>query len=401
MALPVIILLFLIYGYTLLILLFYLEIEHDPDPPGNLKEHPRSVSVVVPFRNEEFHLPGLLEDLSRQSYPAELWEVIFVDDHSMDASSDILAKWTAKSTCIRSLALPPGMSGKKRALSYGIQLAEHDWIIQVDADCRVGPGFISAHLVFLDKHPSDLVAGIVTTSGKGSFLETFERLDMLALVGSGAGSFSLGRPMMCSGANLSYSRKLHKETRSFDPESTVASGDDMFLMIGARKLGRTLSFITDRESIVRTVPQKDLRTLLAQRIRWGAKAPRYKILDIQLLALLVSLSNISILLMPLWIILFSQWWPWLAGAWMVKTMADFILLYRMTGITGSRGDLKMFLPVTLLYYPYFLVTVLGALMGRSVWKGSLGKPPALHEPVAEKDGQGGIEKDQQDIEPGW
>jgi cellulose synthase/poly-beta-1,6-N-acetylglucosamine synthase-like glycosyltransferase len=372
MALPVIILLFTIYGYTLLMLLFYLEIEQDPDPAGDLMEHPQSVSVVVPFRNEEDHLPGLLEDFTRQSFPVEHLEIIFVDDHSRDGSASILESLKDENVHFRYLSLPPGMSGKKRALSYGISHAEHEWIIQVDADCRVGPGFVSAHMTFLEKHPSDLVAGIVTTGkGKGNFLEIFERLDILGLAGAGAGSFNLGRPMMCSGANLSYSRKLYSETRSFDPETIVASGDDMFMMIGARKLGKTLSFICDRESIVRTAPQKDLRTLLAQRIRWGSKAGRYKILDIQLLAFLVSLTNVSILLMPVWIILFSPWWPWLAGAWMLKTLADFMLLFRMTGISGSRSELKMFLPVSLLYYPYFLVTVLGALWGRSVWKSTL------------------------------
>jgi len=372
MALPLIILLLISYGYSLLMLLFYLEIEQDPDPLEDLMEHPQSVSVVVPFRNEEDYLPGLLEDFSRQSFPVEHREIIFVDDHSTDSSASILASLTDESVQFRYLALPPGMSGKKKALFYGISHAEHDWIIQVDADCRVGPGFVSAHMTFLEKHPSDLVAGIVTTErGKGNFLEIFERLDILGLAGAGAGSFNLGRPMMCSGANLSYSRKLYGETRPFDPETIVASGDDMFMMIGARKLGKTLSFISDRESIVSTGPQKDLRTLIAQRIRWGSKAGRYKMLDIQLLAFLVSLTNISILLMPLWIILFSPWWPWLAGAWMFKTLADFMLLFRMTGISGSRSDLRLFLPVSLLYYPYFLVTVLGTLMGRSIWKGAL------------------------------
>ena len=90
--------------------------------------------------------------------------------------------------------------------------------------------------------------------------------------------------------------------------------------------------------------------------------------DIQLLALLVTLANISILLMPLWAILFPFLWPWLAGAYFVKTLADFMLLYRMTGISGSRKSLKMFLPVSLLYYPYFIVSVLGALRGKYAWK---------------------------------
>jgi len=176
---------------------------------------------------------------------------------------------------------------------------------------------------------------------------------------------------MCSGANLSYSRELYLETRPFDPEERVASGDDMFLLIGARKLGRTCSFMSNRESIVRTAPQKNPAAMLSQRVRWSSKAGNLRMPDIQLLGVLVSLTNISILLMPLWIILFPAWWPWLAGAWIIKTLADFLLLFKMTGICGSRSDLRVFLPVSLLYYPYFMAILLYALWRKPAWKGEV------------------------------
>ena len=371
MALPLIILLLIIYGYTLLILLFFLEIEQYPEPVAGPKAHHMGVSVVVPFRNEEDHLPGLLEDLSRQSYPRELMEFIMVDDHSGDGSASVVRSQIAHIEKLRYLALPPGASGKKKALAHGIQEATHERIVQVDADCRLDPGYIEAHMAYLDLHPSDLVAGFVTTRREsGRFIEVFDRLDMLSLIGSGAGSFGLGRPMMCSGANLSYSRELYRETRPFDPADRVASGDDMFLLIGARKLGRSISFISNRESIVRTAPQGNLAAMLRQRIRWASKAGKLKMADIQMLAVLVVLTNVSVFLMPLWILLFSAWWPWLAGAWVVKTLADFLLLIRITGICGSRNDLKFFLPVSLLYYPYFMVALLGSLWIKPDWKGS-------------------------------
>ena len=369
MALSLIIILLIIYFYTLLIILFYIEIEKDPGLNDDNPEHLRPLSIVVPFRNEAEHLHGLIEDLEVQSYPAHLWELIFVDDHSEDESASIINSLIVDTPGFNYLRLPPGKSGKKAALYEGIKKAKQHWIIQVDADCRVGPGFLSSHVLFLERHPSDMVAGLISTrKGGGSFLETFERLDMLALMGSSAGSFSLGRPMMCSGANLSYSRDLYLETRSFDPEQSTASGDDMFLMIGGRKLNRTLRYNTSRESMVETGVVKDLRRLIIQRMRWGSKTGAYRMPDIQLLALLVSLTNISILLMPLWIILFPGMWPWLTGACFAKSLADFMLLFKITGITGSRADLKMFIPVSLLYYPFFLVSMLGSLLGIKRWK---------------------------------
>jgi poly-beta-1,6-N-acetyl-D-glucosamine synthase len=371
MALPLIIILILIYCYFLLVFLFSLELKRDPDSCAMLPEQSRMISMIIPFRNEENNLSGLVEDLVAQSYPVHLWEVIFVDDHSEDHSAFFLASLISAIPGFSYHKLPPGKRGKKAALKEGIRQAKHDWIMQVDADCRIGSKFIASHVSFLEKHPSDLVAGLVNTrQGERRFLESFERLDILSLAGSGAGSFGLGRPMMCSGANLSYSRELYYATRSFDPEQETASGDDMFLMIGARKLGRILSYNTCMESIVLTEPARDLKTLVVQRMRWGSKTGSYGMPDIQLLALLVALVNSSILLMPVWILLFPGTWPWLTGACLAKTIADFFLLFRITGITASRAELKLFIPVALLYYPIFLVTMLGALAGVKKWKQS-------------------------------
>ena len=142
MALPVIILLLLIYGYTLLILLFFLEVEQHPEPLEGKQSYHMGVTVVVPFRNEEDHLPSLLEDLSIQSYPRELMELILVDDHSGDKSASLVTSRTATMENLHCLALPSGLAGKKKALAHGIRHAKHERIIQVDADCRLDPGFV-------------------------------------------------------------------------------------------------------------------------------------------------------------------------------------------------------------------------------------------------------------------
>jgi cellulose synthase/poly-beta-1,6-N-acetylglucosamine synthase-like glycosyltransferase len=370
MELPLIILLLILYGYILIILLFFLEMDQEAEPDPGPQNFRSAVSIVVPFRNEQDQLPGLIEDLSGQTYPEELTEILFVDDHSMDDSPALLASLTAKKEHIHCLALPPGVTGKKKALALGIQHAKNERIIQVDADCRLDAGFVAAHMSFLEKDPADLVAGLVTTrKEKGNFLEIFDRLEILALMGSAAGSFNLKRPMMCSGANFSYSRELYWETRPFDPEDKLASGDDMFLMIGARKLGRRLAFITSSKSVVRTAPRRALGSMLVQRIRWASKAGKLKMPDIQLMALLVVLTNVSVFLMPLWFLLYPAWWPWIAGAWLLKTLADFLLLFKVSGICGSRSDLKVFLPVSFFYYPYFLAILLGAMWIRPSWKG--------------------------------
>jgi len=369
MALFILMILICISVYCLLILLFSSRIRKQDIVPEMEKKQSARVSVIVPFRNEETHLPLLINDLKSQSYPPELWEVIWVNDHSNDGSGEIAESIISGIPGFRYLKMPPERSGKKAALAYGIQHASHERLIQVDADCRVGSKFIAAHMASLEKHPVDLMAGLVSTYPAGpKFLQVFERLDLLALAGVGAGSFGIGRPMMCSGANLSYSRELYFETRSHDPADSTESGDDMFLMIGARKLKRNLAYNTTHESCAFTSPVPTFRQLVAQRIRWGAKSTRYGMADIQWFALLVILTNLGIFLMPLWFFLFPGEWGWLAGGWIFKSLTDFVLLYRVSGLVHQRGNLPWYIPVSLVYYPVFFLSLAGILLGRGNWK---------------------------------
>lgn len=327
------------------------------------------VTLIIPFRDEKSKLSDLVKDLSQQSYPEDLFEVIFVNDHSRDGSETMLNNLINENSRFSCLDLPDNGQGKKEALLYAVQHAKSEWIIQTDADCRLGPDFIASHMAFLETHPSDMVAGLVTTSnGTGSFLESFERLDLLSLVGTGAGSFHFGRPLMCNGANLAYSRLLYLETRQFEPAG-IPSGDDMFLMIGARKLGKTLSYNANLASMVKTLPVGGTGELIRQRIRWGSKTMYYKMIHIQVLALLVGITNLLMLALPLLLMLVSGYWPWLLAAFVIKTTVDYYMLFRITGYTDQRKSLWAFLPVTLLYYIYHGVILTGILFRRSGWKG--------------------------------
>lgn len=327
------------------------------------------VSVIVPFRNEASNLPAIIGDLHRQSWPGDLLNVILVNDHSTDDSYEIANRLINEVPGFICLDLPLGVSGKKAALYLAVTHARTRWIIQTDADCRVGPDFITAHMTFLEENPSDLVAGLVTTrAGRGNFLEGFERLDLLGLTGAGAGSFFYGRPLMCSGANLLYSRELYIETRQYDPVDKSASGDDMFLLIGARKLDRTISFNPCRMSLVTTGTVPDLRSLVRQRIRWGAKSVYYKMRDIQMMALVVVMTNLLLLVSPVWMILFQGSYRWFLPLFGIKTIIDFLLILVSAGYTGQRASLRWFLPGTIFYYPFMLVVIAGSLLGRSSWK---------------------------------
>ena len=50
-------------------------------------------SVIIPFRNEEQHLPKLLSSIVQLDYPKQKFECIFVDDDSNDDSVPLIQRY--------------------------------------------------------------------------------------------------------------------------------------------------------------------------------------------------------------------------------------------------------------------------------------------------------------------
>ena len=90
------------------------------------------VSVIVPARNEEANLAGCLHTLVGQDGIS--YEVIVVDDHSTDRTSEIAESFAVR--VIMADPLPEGWSGKCNAAWSGAKIAKGKWLLFTDADTR-------------------------------------------------------------------------------------------------------------------------------------------------------------------------------------------------------------------------------------------------------------------------
>jgi len=97
---------------------------------------PRSVSVIIPARNEEHNLPTLLRSLATQ--PTKPQEIIVVDDGSTDRTGEVARELGANVTA--SKPLPDGWRGKTWACHQGAQAATGDLLLFLDADTWFEPG---------------------------------------------------------------------------------------------------------------------------------------------------------------------------------------------------------------------------------------------------------------------
>ena len=111
-------------------------------------------SVVVPARDEELHLACLLESLKAQRYPAELVEVIVVDNGSLDRTIEVANRFGV------TVVSAPGVHvGAVR--NRGADVARGEYLAFVDADCTVEPDFLSTAEAELTKSQALLLGGLV------------------------------------------------------------------------------------------------------------------------------------------------------------------------------------------------------------------------------------------------
>lgn len=117
-----------------------------------------SVSVLVPARNEEKNIGECLQAIFQQDFPIR--EIVVINDGSTDKTGEIVEQLQKKHDLIRMVqntACPPGWYGKHHALYRGVQQAQGDYLLFVDADVRLFPKCITQTMSYALVHGADLV----------------------------------------------------------------------------------------------------------------------------------------------------------------------------------------------------------------------------------------------------
>lgn len=336
-------------------------------------EKPKTTfSIIVPFRNEEKNLPKLLKSISNLNYPKDLFEIIMVDDFSKDNSERVYIKWRMENGLIETTLLENlrlSNSPKKDAISRAVPIIKHEWIITTDADCTVNKNWLLTLDNFIQKNNPEMVVGAVVYKTKNNWFHHFQQLDLLSLQGTTIGSFGIGKPFMCNGANFAYTKKFFNELGGFGGINNTASGDDVMLLQKALKVNSDkVNYLKNTETIVKTKPENDLFKLFMQRVRWASKTTSYKNTYAKLLAVIVLLMNLSLVVScALWVVDKIGIWT-LSIVFLIKYLVDYILIYKSNQYL-RKG--KFILPLaSSLVYPVFSSLVgIYSLFGSFSWKG--------------------------------
>lgn len=333
------------------------------------------VSVVIAVRNEEATIGKLLADLAGQTYPAEAFEVLVVDDGSTDQTAAKVQAFAGQAPYALHY-LEPGVlgprQGKKQAVAAGVARARGELLAFTDGDCRVQPGWLQHLAGAYQQHQARFISGPVAFHDPGGLLAKMQVVEFASLVGVGAASLALGKPNMCNGANMAYPRAVFEEVGGFAGNAHIASGDDEFLMhkVFSKYPGQVL-FLKAPGATVFTRPQPTLASFVAQRVRWASKWPAYQQAGPRLLALLVFGVNLALLAG------LGAWAMGLVPAWCfglpfgLKFAADILFLWPVLSFFRQQRYWPYILLLQLVYVPYVVGVGLASLRRQYRWKDRL------------------------------
>ncbi|MDQ6902956.1 MAG: glycosyltransferase [Bacteroidota bacterium] len=339
------------------------------------------ISVVIAARNEEKNISACIETILNQTYPANLFEIIIVDDHSTDATVEIIKSFNAPNIRIIKLdEIELGQkvnSYKKKAIEAAINISRGDLIITTDADCILKPGwlenmasfyedrkvvFIAAPVVYNDPSPGD---SIFT-----KFLKIFQSLDFITLQGISGASVHKKIHSMCNGANLAYEKKIFNEVEGFKGIDAIASGDDMLLMHKIeKKYPERIGYLKSTNVIAQTQPAETLKEFMNQRIRWASKADKYTDPKITAVLMLVYLLNGWIFFMSVYSFFSKSAFHIFLLLIISKTLVEIFFIFPVARFFNKQKLLRWFVPAQPFHIIYTLIAGWLGKFGNYSWKG--------------------------------
>jgi hypothetical protein len=230
------------------------------------------LSVIVSARNERKMLPGLIDQLLEQNYPAELFEILVVDGASTDGTADLVRRrYSDRRVRLRVLDCP------KRSVSAGrnagIRAASGDAMVFLSGHCRIPSKNLLADTAEILEttgagclcRPQPLSAPADTHMGQAIARARSCR------VGRGTVAPELAGFVDPPGFAGTYLRTVFEEVGFFDETFDACAGLDFNERV--RRAG-IRAYCDPRLSVQEQPPQK-LRPLLVEMFRHGRGASHF------------------------------------------------------------------------------------------------------------------------------
>ena len=375
---------FLLIPYLILILYYSKSWNNLPDYISKFFFNPDElpfISIIIAARNEENNIAKCIRTINEQTYPANKFELIIVNDHSTDNTTEIIKSFPNEN--IHLIDLDEFTQGrklnsyKKKSIETALKFAKGELIVTTDADCIVPPKWIETIVSFYKETESVFIAAPVVFSNAGvqesfgkKLLVIFQSLDFMTLQGITGASVSNKIHNMCNGANLAYTKNAFYAVNGFEGIDNIASGDDMLLMHKIQQqFPYKIRFLKSKDAIVETGAEESLSGFINQRIRWASKSDKYADKKITSVLILVYFLNVWLFVLGISSFFSIHIFYLFIGALALKVMIELIFMIPVAKFFERQKLLYYFIPAQPFHILYTIIAGWLGKFGNYKWKG--------------------------------
>ena len=127
-----------------------------------------NVSIIIPILNEKHNIKKIIK-LIQKSLKTLVYEIIFVDDNSLDGTFDLIKKNKNKKITFYVRKKKPDLT---KACLLGIDKAKYNYVVIMDGDLQHHPKYIPKFLNAIKNEKIDIIVGV----------RDFEKKNQLSLV---------------------------------------------------------------------------------------------------------------------------------------------------------------------------------------------------------------------------
>lgn len=173
-----------------------------------------SVSIVIPAKNEENMIGKCLDAISGIDYPAELYEIIVVDNGSFDRTMEIAGEYTEYV-----YSMPSGTISSLR--NFGAKKSSADYIAFIDADVVVKRNWIKNAMELLASDTSIACVGCSPQiPSRATWVERAWHMDVMAKPQQGKRSW-------IASMNMIVRRDVFEEIGGFNEKLVTCEDVDL------------------------------------------------------------------------------------------------------------------------------------------------------------------------------
>lgn len=248
------------------------------------------ISVIICAKNERDNLLQFLPEFLNQDYP--IFEVIVVNDHSVDDTEDVLKAFTMQYKQLKVVNVPDSdrfYGSKKFALTLGIKAAQYEHVLLTDADCKpASRNWIKWMSNYAAK--KKIILGFGAYEKQKGLLNKLIRFETFFTAIQYL-SFTLSKiPYMGVGRNLAYEKELFFKNKGFSSHQHILSGDDdLFINEVANKYNTQIVIHSEAHTV--SIPKPTFQLWVRQKRRHLTTGKYYKFIH----KFLLSVYPISLL----------------------------------------------------------------------------------------------------------